>query len=184
MTATVPNSDDANVSIDAVLKIVFSEPVDFATVSAATITTSPAVAGSFSIDGDTVTLQPAASLTYDQAYTVTVTTGVADPAGNHTAANYEWSFQTEVDPQLLPPRVIETIPAQQATGVSISTIISASFSKDMDPATINATTFTMDHDVTGTVSYANRVATFTPDVPLDYSISYTATISMDVNDTS
>jgi len=86
------------------------------------------------------------------------------------------------------PSVVSNGPADGATNVSIATNITAVFSEDIDPATINGTTFTLkdnnNNPITGTVTYdpASRTATFRPSSPLNYSTTYTATISTGVKD--
>jgi hypothetical protein len=78
------------------------------------------------------------------------------------------------------PTVILTAPANAATGVPPNSTIAATFSEDMDPVTINTTTFTVMLDgapVVGTVTYSGRLATFTPANPLTYNAIYTATIT-------
>jgi YD repeat-containing protein len=78
--------------------------------------------------------------------------------------------------------VTTTNPADGATGVSPATSVSATFSYEMNPSTINTSTFTLDNWVTGTVSYDSGAitATFTPNAPLAYNTTYTATISTGV----
>src|ERR1041385_6634227 len=67
-----------------------------------------------------------------------------------------------------PPTVTAVTPPTGTTGVCPNgTIISATFSKPMNPATLNTSTFTLTSGagaVSGTVSYvvATQTATFTP----------------------
>jgi Ice-binding-like/Bacterial Ig-like domain len=78
------------------------------------------------------------------------------------------------------PIVISTDPADSATGVDLNQTINASFNEPMNPATINATTFTLKQGVTaisGTVTYTGITATFTPSGNLVPNTIYTATIS-------
>jgi hypothetical protein len=94
---------------------------------------------------------------------------------------------------LNPPTVIFVTPPDGSTVLCPNTtIITATFSKDMNPATINspATTFTLINtntsaNVAGTVSYvvATRIATFTVSSPLASSTKFTATISTGAADT-
>ena len=86
---------------------------------------------------------------------------------------------------LAAPTVIAISPAGAATGVPIATTITATFSTDMNPGTINEGSFTLRSGtvpVAGTVSYTNNTATFTPTLSLDYSKTYTATVSSTVTD--
>lgn len=91
------------------------------------------------------------------------------------------------------PTVNSTTPANMATGVVLSTNITATFSEAMDPATITTSTFTLTQvspilaaalplNVPGTVSYAGTTATFNPTNNLDANFNYTATITTGVKD--
>jgi hypothetical protein len=79
-----------------------------------------------------------------------------------------------------PLTVIVTSPTNDAIGVPINSQITAIFSEAMNPATINDTTFIVrqgDTPVTGTVSYVNGTAIFTPATALATNTLYTATIT-------
>jgi len=91
---------------------------------------------------------------------------------------------------LTPPTVTSVTPPDGSTGACLTTPVTATFSKAMNPATINspATTFTVSGpggNVSGTVNYVvtTRVATFTVSTALTASTTYTATISTGVADT-
>ena len=83
---------------------------------------------------------------------------------------------------------VDTDPADGETEVAVGTDISATFSKDMNPATIDASTFTVNDDgpsralITGAVSYDNKVATFDPASDLSTDHTYTACITTGVED--
>src|SRR5206468_469557 len=106
---------------------------------------------------------------------------VKDVAGNALAANFVWSFTTAL-PDTTPPTVSAVSPANGATGASIATTVTATFSEAIDPATIGTATFELRNPantlVTATVSYnsATRVATLTPSAALANSTTYTATV--------
>jgi hypothetical protein len=85
------------------------------------------------------------------------------------------------------PTVSSSNPASNATDVAVTTAITAIFSEAMALSSINTTSFTLQKGATpvsGTVSYNSSImtATFTPSSNLDYSASYTAAISTDVQD--
>jgi hypothetical protein len=96
---------------------------------------------------------------------------------------------------LTPPTVTSVTPPNGFTLVCPNVpVITATFSKAMNPATIDspATTFTLTSSggsVSGTVTYvvATNIATFTPsnppNPPLQASTTYTATITTGVTDT-
>jgi hypothetical protein len=83
------------------------------------------------------------------------------------------------------PTVISTDPSNGATGISINTPITVTFSQPMDAATIVPAAFVLTgggNSVTCTASYGNGKATFTPTSALANNTTYTATLSTTVND--
>jgi hypothetical protein len=87
------------------------------------------------------------------------------------------------------PQVTSTNPEDRAAKIPPDTHPSATFSKDMDRATINPSTFKLldQHtlrQVNGDVDYdvRTRVATFTPAAPLENGRTYEATITAGVKD--
>ena len=103
-------------------------------------------------------------------------TGCSDPdrAGNN--------------PGVTAPTVNSVIPASGATGTCASAAVTATFSKAMNPSTINATTFTLtgpaSAPVAGQVTYdaTNNTAIFTPTNTLALNTAYTATITSAARD--
>jgi len=89
---------------------------------------------------------------------------------------------------LTPPTVVSVIPAGASTGICQGAVVSATFSKAMNPATINASTFTLSGPggtgVVGAVTYvaSTNTATFTPSSPLALNTAYTATIHTGAQD--
>jgi Ice-binding-like/Bacterial Ig-like domain len=86
-----------------------------------------------------------------------------------------------------PPFVVSTVPANGATGVPLSQVVTANFNRAMSPATITASgTFTLARPggalVAGTVTYSGITATFTPAAPLTATTIYVATISTAATD--
>jgi hypothetical protein len=165
----------------AVLSATFSEGMNAATISATTFTvTGPggaAVAGTVTYNGVIATFAASANLAYNTVYTATITTGATSVAGTPLPANYVWTFTT-ITP---PPLVVSTVPANGATGVPVSQVLSATFNEAMSCATLTSTTFTFTGPgataVAGTVGCAGAVATFTPSGNLAVNTIYTATIT-------
>ena len=95
---------------------------------------------------------------------------------------------TAAAPDTTPPTVVSTIPVSAATGVPISQVLSASFSKAMNCATLTspATTFTVTGPgataVAGTINCTGTVATFTPAALLATNTLFTATITTGATD--
>jgi hypothetical protein len=89
---------------------------------------------------------------------------------------------------LTPPAVTSVTPLAGSTGVCPNNgLITATFSKPMNPATITSTTFTLTSAgaaVAGQVSFvaSTNIATFTPAGPLAASTAFTATITTGAED--
>lgn|GEM_PF-5241975 len=86
------------------------------------------------------------------------------------------------------PEVLSTNPVDGATDISVTTTITASFSEQMDPDTINSTNilvFAPDYEtISGTVTYdqVTYTAYFTPSVSLPYGKEIKVIIVGDIND--
>jgi uncharacterized delta-60 repeat protein len=85
-----------------------------------------------------------------------------------------------------PPSVLSVFPRKEATGVSLTPAVTATFSKVMDASSLTATTFTVKDAqgnlIPGTISHTGTTATFIPSVALAPSNSYLATITAGVID--
>jgi hypothetical protein len=78
------------------------------------------------------------------------------------------------------PKVSETNPADNATNIPRNNAVSITFTKEMDPATINSSTIIVTNDgtvVPGTVSYTGNIATFTPTNAFLALTEYTVTVT-------
>jgi Ice-binding-like/Bacterial Ig-like domain len=172
------------VALSTTVSANFSLAMAPATINATTFTlTGPgavAVAGTVTYAGTTATFTPTARLAASTLYVATITTGAQSTGGNALAANFVWSFTTAA------PTVISTVPASGAMAVAINTLVSATFSEPMNPATISGTTFTLTGPgvtpVAGTVTYAGSTATFTPTAALAANTLFTATIMTGAQD--
>ena len=97
VSSTSPSTGAAGVGIKAAVSVIFSEPMNTATITSSTLTVrtgSTVVPGTVNCSGNTATFTPTSDWAYSTSYTVTVTPGVKDLAGNPLAGNYEWSFTT------------------------------------------------------------------------------------------
>jgi hypothetical protein len=178
-----------------VVTATFSEAMNPATIDATTFTltagTPPvAVPGvvTYNAPSDTATFTPSGPLALSTLYTATITTGAQDTNGNALASNFVWSFTTSAT-ACTPPTVVSVAPLNLATGICPSTVVTATFSEAMNPATINTTTFTLSAGtppaaVAGVVTYAASTASFTPSSPLALGTLYTAMITTGAQDTS
>jgi|HubBroStandDraft_1064217.scaffolds.fasta_scaffold00049_3 hypothetical protein len=187
--SAVPLAGAVGVCPSAAVTATFSLAMQPATINATTFTLTagtPAVAVAGVITADPTntifTFTPSSALALNTLYTATITTGATDEYGIALASNFVWTFTTSSEP-CAPPTVLAVSPLAGAVGVCPSTVVTATFSEAMNPATINTTTFTLTAPgtppvaVTGVVTYAQSTATFTPSSPLALNTLYTATIT-------
>jgi len=177
---------------NTVVTATFSRAMNSDTINGTTFTLAgpgnTAVAGivTYNAPNNTAIFTPSSTLDVSTLYTATITTGAQDTFGNALASNFVWSFTTDtaICP---PPTVVSETPLSGVGGVCPNTVVTATFSRAMNPATINDTTFTLKGPgataVAGIVTYAASTATFTPSRPLALSTLYTATITTGAQDT-
>jgi len=192
--STIPINGATGIPVNQILTATFSEAMSPATISTATFTLKATAGASITGTvtyvpaGSVATFTPAASLASNTAYTATITTGVMDLNGTAMTLNYVWTFTTATIPVTTAPTVTSTIPANLATLVPLNQIVSATFSKAMNPATISGGTFTLTGPgttpVSGLVAYVavGNTLVFTPTANLAPGTLFTATITTGVTD--
>ena len=200
VTAVSPVNGDTGVAPNPLIQAVISKPIDRTSVGQAIQVTpsagGAAVAGTTSLSSDDVTLTftPAngALLTPNTMYSVTVS-GAKDVEGN-VMSPYSWSFTTSSSTVGDTTQGTITIsPADGTTNVATNATVALSFSKPVDPLTVNSQSFNVTDVTTGTslggtitVSDDFLSATYTPSFPYAGShqicvyASYNASI-MDVS---
>ncbi len=190
VTSTDPINNATNVSVNKVIKAVFSQEMDPATISAATFSVKQGntpVNGTISYSGTTLTFVPNSPLSPGLIYLVTITTGTKNSAGVALENNYVWLFTTAASEVAVAPTVTSTDPANSASNVALNKVLKATFSQTMDLATITGATFTLKQGntaVAGTVTYSGNTASFTPNSPLSSGLFYTATITIGAKNAS
>ena len=189
--STTPLNAVGGACSNTLVTATFSKAMNPAFLDGTTFTVtggSASVPGQVTYDAasDTAIFTPSATLLLNTAYTATITTGARDTFGNALASNLVWSFTTGATTcQPGPPNVLSVGPPNGVNGVCPNTVAVAAFGAAMNPATINATTFTLTGpgalSVTGQISYdaPGRAATFTPSSNLALGTAYTATITQE-----
>ncbi|MDR3691593.1 MAG: Ig-like domain-containing protein [Fimbriimonas sp.] len=188
--STIPQSSAAGVSINAKVTATFSEAMNAATINTGNFTLAAnggaPVPATVTYSNGAAVLDPTALLLGSTVYTAVLTNGVKDVAGTPMAGNYSWTFTTGSSD--IAPTVVSTNPAANATGVSSSTAVSATFSEAMNAASINGTTYSLagpsNESVSATVTFANNTASLTPNAPLAVGTKYTATVSIGAKDSA
>ena len=205
VTLTIPASGAAGVAPNTAINATFSEDMNPATIAGTSVTLTnttlgTAVAGvvTYSVASRTAIFTPSAALAASTLFTGTITTAATDLAGNQlagntavgaNAGNHVWTFTTAAALDTTRPTVTLTIPASGAAGVAPNTAINATFSEDMNPATIAGTSVTLTNTTLGTAvagvvtySVASRTAIFTPSAALAASTLFTGTITTAATD--
>ncbi|HEX4858547.1 MAG TPA: Ig-like domain-containing protein [Usitatibacteraceae bacterium] len=202
VTATAPVNNATAVPIN--LRIItadFSEriaPLASAanfTLTCAAPCTSPG--SSLSLDSSgrivTMTFTPGTQLAPLTAYTLTITGATSTATGVAMTAPYVARFTTGATADSTRPRITVTVPATTANGptngIAVNTAISATFSEDMQPATLSAASFTITCPApctapAATVGYAvgTRTAVLSTAAPLAAGTTYIVTVTSAATD--
>lgn len=183
--STDPINNATDVVLNKVISATFNMPMNPSTLNATTFTVKQGVntvLGTISYSGSTVSFTPTIALDANTTYTATITNGAKNSSDTALLANYLWTFKTGIN-----PTIIATDPLNNAINVNLLKTITANFSVAMDPATINASSFTLKQGTTavlGTVSYSGITASFDPTVALQEGKVYTATITIAAKNTA
>ncbi|HLW10190.1 MAG TPA: Ig-like domain-containing protein [Fermentimonas sp.] len=188
VTITDPLNAASDVPTNQTVKATFNKIMNAATINNSTFTlmhgTTP-VLGTVSYDGYTAEFESLVDLLPGEEYTATITTGAVDLTNNSLAANYIWKFTTKELLVPVLPEIINTDPIDEATDVALDKVITATFSKTMDPTTINSSTFILRNgsiQVLGFIDYSGVEGTFTPSTLLLPGTVYTATVTTGAKD--
>ena len=195
--SSAPGNGDINVPVNGNLTVVFSEPMDPATLVAnLTLATTAGVPVpgtlTFSASNAKVEFWPAAILATNENFTATLAVGAKNPAGNPLSVDRVWSFRTGTtmapgvpinlatsgDFALLSQAGVSTVPASAVTGdIGVSPAAATyitGFSLTMDVSN----TYSTSTQVTGSVFAAD----YTPPSPTkmttaisDMQTAFTAT---------
>jgi hypothetical protein len=195
VTNVSPVNGATGVAVAADVVVTFSEPMNAATITASTVTLTPTSGGSpvaavvsYSAGPRTATLNPSSNLAFSTGYTVNVTNGAADVAGN-AVTPFSSSFTTGAAPDVTSPTVTNVSPANSSTGVALGADVVVTFSEPMNGASVTTSTFTLTPTAGGSpvaavVSYnaGAGTATLNPSSNLGSSTSYTVNVTSGATD--
>ena len=188
ITARTPSDAQQNIPVNQVITVTFDQDMDPATITPGNIylfkITGFPLPATVTYSGRTATLTPTARLTAGSTYYVTLTPAVHSAGGlSVSASNVVWHFDT-VTP--IPPHILSQTPVNGSVNQSVNPSISVVFDSDMDPPTLNSSTFYFAKQggapLPATVAYnvATKTATLTPLSELlentSYQISLTAQV--------
>lgn len=182
-----PGSSATEVTLNAIVKVTFSEQMSASTLTTASFRLSSGAPLSgivlYDAGSKTVSFIPSpGSLVAGTKYTAVISNAVKDAAGNPLAASFGWNFTTAGTLDTTRPTVTTTSPMNLATGVAANSLVSATFSESMRNSTLTTASVTVAKTiggaaVAGTVSVTGNTVTFTPSTALAGSTQYTATVT-------
>jgi hypothetical protein len=197
VTSTNPASGATVVPLNQKIAVTFNQAMSPATITAAGAFTLQVTAGSVPVAGtvtyvaaaNTALFTPTVNLVPSTQFTAAIAPTVQSASGNLIAGSHLWNFTTGINANTTPPTVVSTLPTSAATAVPTNAIVTATFSKAMDPTALTATgTFTLavagmgGASAPGTVRYAGNTVTLTPSAVLTPNTEYTATITTAAED--
>lgn len=186
--STNPANNAVDVEINKIITVTFSEAMESSTINSSSFTVKDGemeVIGEVSYSGMIATFTPTNTLAAGTVYTAMISTEAENLDGIALAGNIVWDFTTGDVSDAIEPTVTSTDPLNDAINVERNKIVEATFSEEMDPLTINTSTFTLmegTNAVTGTVEYLGSVATFNPTNTLAAETVYTAKITTGAKD--
>ncbi|MFZ1156261.1 MAG: Ig-like domain-containing protein, partial [Candidatus Sulfotelmatobacter sp.] len=177
-----PMNGATAVSVSSPIVLTFNEAVDATTVNDTTapIAVNGAVlAGGYALDGTgtVVTFTPLSPLPGNMTVTVQVNSGLLDLSGNSSNA-FSSTFTTGTGTDTITPVVTLVTPQNGATGIGPNAVAVLTFSKSLNPGTINTNNFALLADgnplaISISTSADNQVVTLTP-----YGLPVSSTITV------
>ncbi len=178
MTSVAPAGGSADIKLDSVITITFSETMNTDSVEAAISVTPDPGNLAYSWDGKTLTIDHDA-FGAGQEYTVEITTKAQDFAGNKIAKDSSFSF-TGIN-EKIPPTITYVAPADGSTDIALDSVVTIVFSEAMDKTKTEGA-------ITVSPDLANKMFTWKNDTVLISgddmagSITYTITIGTGATD--
>ncbi|MCP4750946.1 MAG: Ig-like domain-containing protein [Proteobacteria bacterium] len=187
-----PDDGEDDLATNASISIQFNEAVDPRTVTVKTFTLSASgdsttIAGFVTATGRSAVFDPMSDLAANTEYTATVTTAIADAAGNNLEDNTSWSFTTGAAVDNVAPALSTLAPADQAGDFAANADIEIVFSEEIDASSLINLSFTMKRTsdntvVPGTLTLVGNTLAFNPDQDLEYNTEFTITLSGELID--
>ena len=182
VTLTEPGDNETDVPLDIAISATFSEPMDPSTLDGNTFLMmgiGAPVSGEVTYSGNTAIFTPSTPLSPNTLYTVAIVDDVQSASGIPLANDHIWTFTTVSGDS---PTVVSIDPVHNEANVPLDKTITASFSEQMNPLTLDGSSFILTEgtqEVSGEVTYSGFTATFTPNSDLRPNTLYSATITTD-----
>jgi YD repeat-containing protein len=173
VTAVSPVDASTNVPVNALVELALNEPLSSVSINTTSITlqaNGKAVDGAITLpDPSTLVFTPSAALSVNTKYTL-ATGGYTDLAGN-ASTPFTSSFTTSstISADKSAATVISITPNDGTSGVPVNTAIAVTFSKSINPVSVNSNTFNVQangQSISGSLTTSGALARFTPLTPL------------------
>jgi len=181
VSEATPTLGSERIALRPEIKVAFSEKIESSSINTDTFFISDNdsnVEGRITYSDSTAIFIPTNDLLEWTTYTVIVTTGVKDLAGNQMEEEFTSTFKTT---DKTAPEVSSISLDNNTTGVALDATIAIVFNDDMDTKTMRSAIMLIQDGniVDGSVIYDNKIATFTPDQDLIEGKTYMITIKTD-----
>jgi hypothetical protein len=179
-----------DVPLDALITIVFDEPVDMSGAEHPIALSNDIhqVIGEvlYNTDSTKISFTPLTNMENSSVYNVVLSGDITDRSGN-AIEEMRWSFTTVGD--IDPPNVISTYPENEAIEIPTNVVITITFDEPLDSLSVTNESITLasgSDEVTGEVIYHpdSQSLLFTPDSFLAFHQSYQFKLSDHVLDTA
>lgn len=176
-----------NVPVNTVVRVDFDEDVTNANATTIQVVAGGTIPATVSYQGAPffrATLTLLQQLAPNATYTVQLAPTLQDTSGNMFGTPpTAWTFTT--GPDMLPPTVRSTVPADNAIDVAVTDVITVTFD---EPVTgVDATSFVVMNAGTGTVAAGDSSGftwVFTPDAPMPANTNVTILLTTAIHDGS
>lgn len=183
---TVPGENESEVAPTTPIIVEFTKQIDPRTVTAETFHVE-GTEGVVRYDPETksATWTPITPLEPSKQYQAAVTGDVADLEGHHLPFSYRWTFTTRSAEEAL-LNIQQTTPTDNATHVSVATLISVTFNKPIEPTSLKPDSIVVvdEEKLEGIIAYepVTQTVTFLPKSPLAYEERYTVILKEGIED--
>ena len=184
VTGTYPADNDTDIPTNTSIIITFSKSMDKIATEGA-ILANPVIIGAFSWDtaAEVVTWNLTQNLTSSTSYTIKISTAAKSVDGINLTTQHEFTFTTQMVPEIVPPKVVTTSPTNNATNIDEKSQIIITFSKAMDKdATNRAVSISPGSIISQTWNNASTVLVVS--ATLADGTKYTVTITTDARDSA
>ena len=177
-----PPNGSNNVSTNSLVMVTFNRPMDPATINSTSVFIEGIEAAvNYDPVSSSAVLVPQSPLAANQTFTVTIAGSVSDANGETLGVDFSWQFRTDGSTDELAPTVLSITPQDGATSVDVSTPVVIQFSELINPASIDASSVSIN-GVQATLSYQGNSVQLIPASPLEFNQTYTVTVTTAVTD--